>query len=97
MTSTSTTGVSDVLDEAAKMAQVYGAYVGAYVVLGAALVVILRRPEAELRLQIPEWQNTYHSANGHHQAADSSGCRLPFPIGDRGEASAHGVLRNRSR
>src|SRR5437899_3321740 len=42
MTSTSTTGVSEVLDEAAKMAQVYGAYVGAHLVLVAALVVILR-------------------------------------------------------
>jgi hypothetical protein len=43
MTSTSTTGWWKRLDEAAKMAQVYGAYVWAYLVLAAALVVILRR------------------------------------------------------
>jgi hypothetical protein len=46
--STSTNGIWDVLDEAAKQAQVYGAYVWAYFVLVAALVVILGRPEPRI-------------------------------------------------
>jgi hypothetical protein len=45
MTSTSTTGIWDVIDEVAKRAQVYGAYLWAHLVLVAALVVILRRGE----------------------------------------------------
>ena len=48
MTSTGTSGVWDLLDEAAKRAQVYGAYVWANLVLVAALVVLLRRKEAAL-------------------------------------------------
>lgn len=45
MTSTSTNGVWDVLDETAKQAQVYGAYVWAYFVLLASLVVVLHQRE----------------------------------------------------
>jgi hypothetical protein len=47
MLATGTPGSSgpwSVLDESGKMAQVYGAYVWAYLVLVAALVVVLRRP-----------------------------------------------------
>jgi hypothetical protein len=47
MASTSTTGWWKALDDVAKQAQVYGAYVWAYVVLVAALVVLLRREEDE--------------------------------------------------
>jgi hypothetical protein len=43
--SSTSTSLLDGLDSAAKMAQVYGAYVWAYLVLVAALVVVLRRPE----------------------------------------------------
>jgi hypothetical protein len=47
MATTSTSLFEAVADsEAAKLAQVYGAYVAAYLVLVAALVVLLRRPEA---------------------------------------------------
>jgi hypothetical protein len=46
MTSTSTSGVWEVLDDAAKKAQVYGAYVWANLVLVATFVVILRRTDA---------------------------------------------------
>jgi hypothetical protein len=53
MTSTSTTGISEVVDEAAKKAQVYGAYVWAHFVLVASLLVILRRGEAAPSL-LPE-------------------------------------------
>src|SRR5207302_1513294 len=43
--SSTSTSLLDGLDHAAKMAQVYGAYVWAYLVLVAALVVLLRRPD----------------------------------------------------
>jgi hypothetical protein len=43
--SSTSTSLLDGLDSAAKMAQVYGAYVWAYLVLAAALVVLLRRPD----------------------------------------------------
>jgi alpha-1,2-mannosyltransferase len=46
--STSTNGIWDVLDGAAKQAQVYGAYVWAHLVLVAALVVVLRRSRPAL-------------------------------------------------
>jgi len=98
MTSTSTTGVSEVLDEAAKMAQVYGAYVWAYLVMVAALVVILRGsrlPLADGRLQNERLANL-HSAVCNLQSVEASGLRVPFHVGDRSEASAHGILRNRS-
>ena len=42
MTATSTSGVSSALDEMARLAQVYGAYVVAYVILAGLLVVILK-------------------------------------------------------
>ncbi|HLN29443.1 MAG TPA: glycosyltransferase family 87 protein [Gemmataceae bacterium] len=45
MTSTSTTGLLEPLDEIAKRAQVYGAYLWANLVLVAALVVMLRRTD----------------------------------------------------
>jgi hypothetical protein len=45
MTSTSTSGIWEVVDDAAKKAQVYGAYVWAHLVLVATFVVILRRRE----------------------------------------------------
>jgi hypothetical protein len=45
MTSTSTTGVLPWLDEAARQAQVYGAYVWGNLILLVALVVVLRRRE----------------------------------------------------
>jgi hypothetical protein len=48
MASTSTTGWWKDLDETAKKAQVYGTYVWAYVVLLAALVVLLRHKEDEM-------------------------------------------------
>jgi alpha-1,2-mannosyltransferase len=51
--STSTNGVWDLLDEAAKQAQVYGAYVWAHLVLVAALVVVLRRRDSKLALLPP--------------------------------------------
>ena len=57
MTSTGTSGVWGIVDEMAKKAQVYGAYVRAYFVLAAALVVLLRRRElqiADCRLQNEE-------------------------------------------
>jgi len=53
MTSTSTTGLLEPLDEIAKRAQVYGAYVWANLVLVAALVVMLRRPDP-LSLPAPD-------------------------------------------
>jgi hypothetical protein len=97
MTSTSTTGVSEVLDEAAKMAQVYGAYVWAYLVMVAALIVILRG--SRLRIadgRLPnERPANLHSAICNLHAVEASGPRVPVHIGDRSEASAHGVLRNR--
>jgi hypothetical protein len=40
------TGIIESFDGVGKLAQVYGAYVWAYLVLGAALVVLLRRREA---------------------------------------------------
>jgi alpha-1,2-mannosyltransferase len=43
--STSTNGIWNVADEAAKQAQVYGAYVWAHLLLVAALVLVLRRAE----------------------------------------------------
>jgi hypothetical protein len=43
--SSTSTSLLDGLDSAAKMAQVYGAYVWAYLVLVAALVILLRRPD----------------------------------------------------
>jgi hypothetical protein len=47
MTTTST-GLVGQLERAAKLAQVYGAYVWAYLLLTAALVVLLRRGEKEI-------------------------------------------------
>jgi alpha-1,2-mannosyltransferase len=99
MTSTSTTGVSEALDEGAKMAQVYGGYVGAFLVLVTALVVILRRGRlqtAECRLQNGRMPVNLHSAVCNLQSVEASGCRMPFHVGDRGETSTHRVLRNRS-
>jgi len=52
MTTTST-GLVDDLERAAKLAQAYGAYVWAYVLLAAALVVILRRQEAPKKVMLP--------------------------------------------
>ncbi len=96
MTSTSTTGVSETVDEMAKMAQVYGAYVWAHFVLVTALIVLLRRPEAEVGLLAPEWAAAHRSAVCHLRSEDPSGSGVPFPIGNRGEASPHGVLGDRS-
>ena len=47
---TTSTSLFDLLggEETAKLAQVYGAYVWAYLVLATALVVLLRRPEVEV-------------------------------------------------
>jgi hypothetical protein len=50
MTTTSTGLVND-LERAAKLAQTYGAYVWAYVLLAAALVVVLKQPQG---LPIPQ-------------------------------------------
>jgi hypothetical protein len=80
MTSTGTSGVWDLLDEIAKMAQVYGVYVWAYVVLAAALVVLLRRKRiqiADLKMQI------------RPQIAD-----FRFPESGGGWRVAAGVRRN---
>jgi hypothetical protein len=96
MTSTSTTGVSEVLDEAAKKAQVYGAYVWAYLVLVAALAVLLRCTEAEPQLQIADYRLQNEKTPFRLQSEEYSGCRVSFHVGDRGEASAHGVLGDRS-
>jgi hypothetical protein len=54
MTTTSTTGIHalEVFDEAAKRAQVYGAYVWAYLVLVAALVVLLRCKDRQATARI---------------------------------------------
>jgi len=52
MASTSTNGVSTWWDKAAKIAQVYGAYVWAYFLLILALVIILRRRSAQSSDQI---------------------------------------------
>lgn len=92
MTSTSTTGMSDVLDEAAKRAQVYGAYVWAYLVLIAVLVTILRRRDGESVLQFQA-----EPPSIHQQSEEAlSGGGMPFHVGDRGEAATHGVFGNRS-
>lgn len=45
MTSTSTAGFSPLWERAGKLAQVYGAYVWIYLVLAAALVVLLKQPD----------------------------------------------------
>lgn len=74
MTSTSTTGVADVLDEAAKQAQVYGAYVWAYLVLIAALIVMLRHsrlPLTDCREQNGEIPIHVQSAISGLESSDS--------------------------
>jgi alpha-1,2-mannosyltransferase len=91
MTSTSTNGIWEVIDEAAKRAQVYGAYVWAYLVLVAALVVILRRREA-----IPREPGTVEDLSHYNSAGFSRG-GMPFDIGERSEAPAHGILCSRTR
>jgi alpha-1,2-mannosyltransferase len=60
MASTSTNGVFPWWDRGAKMAQVYGAYVWAYLLLIVALVVILRRRSIESSTQILafRWRST---------------------------------------
>jgi hypothetical protein len=50
--STSTNGVSTWWDRSAKLAQVYGAYVWAYLLLILALVILLRRGSVESSTQV---------------------------------------------
>jgi hypothetical protein len=102
MTSTSTNGVWEILDETAKQAQVYGAYVWAYLVLVAALTVVLRQGEKRSSLAVDcdldMGEGTYQAVLCHSlspsklQSAQSSRCRMPFDIGDRSKTSTHGVL-----
>jgi hypothetical protein len=60
MLSTSTTGIHglEFVDEAGKRAQVYGAYVWAYLVLVAALIVVLRCREPEMVTFYPNRSRT---------------------------------------
>jgi alpha-1,2-mannosyltransferase len=70
MTSTGTSGISDLLDELAKMAQVYGVYVWANLVLVAALVVLLRHGKlriADFRLQNEHEVSPSHRLAGEHR------------------------------
>jgi hypothetical protein len=60
MTSTSTLGVSEAIDEFARKMQVYGAYVWAYMLLTAALVVrLLRRPGPSATVSRPREDSSY--------------------------------------
>ncbi len=69
--STSTTGFWDVLDEAAKRAQVYGAYVWANLLLVTALVVVLRVKEAVAIPSITPPPYLLAQAQSNHAAGSS--------------------------
>jgi hypothetical protein len=75
MASTGTTGLLDALDEAAKRAQVYGAYTWAHLILVAALIVILRR--SVVPYQAPPTVINASVLRGRPNAKDRTALVLP--------------------
>src|SRR5262249_53737749 len=81
MSSTSS-GLVDSLERAAKLAQAYGAYVWAYAILAAALIVLLRRRDvAAAATRTPPRQDAACAPNGAVAGAGSPPHRAanPFP------------------